>query len=40
VPAALQKSRSGRGCGVSLPMKKTTFGVEQLSVLDTDRKSL
>jgi hypothetical protein len=40
VPAAVQKSRRGRGCGVSLPMKNTMFGLEQLSTLETDRKSL
>ena len=40
MPAAVQKSRRGRGCGVSLPMKNTMFGLEQLSTLDRDRKSL
>jgi hypothetical protein len=40
VPAAVQKSTSGRRCGVSLPMKNTTFGDEQLSTLESDWKSL
>src|SRR6185503_8928276 len=40
VPAAGQKSRRGRGGGGSLPMKNTMLGLEQVSMLETDRKSL